>query len=159
MAKIKKATSSEYENEDTYSDSNSAIESDAPEPLKVNKTRQRVEEGESDDGRISKKAKKTKDVGSTSTSSDNAPDTTSAKTVIHSTNEGEKYIDLGKKKRVTVRAFKGIPLVDIREYYGATGEEKPGKKGISLTLEQWETLKDSSDAIDKLFSEQKTSKR
>lgn len=50
--------------------------------------------------------------------------------------EGEKYIDLGKKKRATVRSFKGTPLLDIREFYGADGEEKPGKKGISLTLEQ-----------------------
>ena len=50
--------------------------------------------------------------------------------------EGEKYIDLGKKKRATVRSFKGIPLLDIREFYGADGQEKPGKKGISLTLDQ-----------------------
>jgi Transcriptional Coactivator p15 (PC4) len=35
-----------------------------------------------------------------------------------------------------VRSFKGVPLIDIREFYGAEGDEKPGKKGISLTLEQ-----------------------
>ena len=52
------------------------------------------------------------------------------------TNSGEKYIDLGKKKRATVREFKGTLLLDIREYYGADDQEKPGKKGISLTLEQ-----------------------
>ncbi len=50
--------------------------------------------------------------------------------------EGDKYIDLGKKKRATVRSFKDIPLLDIREYYGIGSDEKPGKKGISLTLEQ-----------------------
>lgn len=50
--------------------------------------------------------------------------------------EGDKYIDLGKKKRAVVRSFKGMPLLDIREYYGNEGEEKPGKKGISLQLEQ-----------------------
>lgn len=52
------------------------------------------------------------------------------------TNSGDKYIDLGKKKRATVREFKGTVLLDIREYYGADDQEKPGKKGISLTLEQ-----------------------
>jgi Transcriptional Coactivator p15 (PC4) len=52
------------------------------------------------------------------------------------TNTGEKYIDLGKKKRAAVREFKGAVFLDIREYYGADDQEKPGKKGISLTLEQ-----------------------
>lgn len=28
------------------------------------------------------------------------------------------------------------PLLDIREFYDAQGEERPGKKGISLTPEQ-----------------------
>lgn len=55
---------------------------------------------------------------------------------IHTNADGEKYLDLGKKKRAVVRSFKGIPLLDIREYYGEEGQEKPGKKGISLTLEQ-----------------------
>ena len=52
------------------------------------------------------------------------------------TKSGEKYIDLGKKKRAAVREFKGNVFLDIREYYGADDEEKPGKKGISLTLDQ-----------------------
>lgn len=56
--------------------------------------------------------------------------------VIHSTPDGDKYVDLGKKKRATVRSFKGATLVDIREFYSADGGEKPGRKGISLTLEQ-----------------------
>lgn len=48
-------------------------------------------------------------------------------------------MDLGKKKRATVRLFKKVALLDIREYYGVDGEEKPGKKGISLTLDQVRT--------------------
>jgi hypothetical protein len=55
---------------------------------------------------------------------------------VLTTSSGEKYIDLGKKKRATVREFKGTVLLDIREYYGADDQEKPGKKGISLTLVQ-----------------------
>lgn len=50
--------------------------------------------------------------------------------------EGDKYIDLGKKRRAVVRSFKGMALLDIREYYGPEGDEKPGKKGISLQIEQ-----------------------
>ncbi|TFK26456.1 PC4-domain-containing protein [Coprinopsis marcescibilis] len=70
---------------------------------------------------------------------------------IHVNKEGEKYIDLGKKKHATVRLFKSIPLVDIREFYGSEDDLKPGKKGISLTIEQWHTLRDSVGEIDKLI--------
>jgi hypothetical protein len=55
---------------------------------------------------------------------------------VQRTSSGDTYFEIGKKKRVTVRLFKDQPLIDIREYYGANGEEKPGKKGISLTVEQ-----------------------
>ncbi|KAF5354778.1 hypothetical protein D9756_005296 [Leucocoprinus leucothites] len=71
---------------------------------------------------------------------------------VQKNSEGDNYVDLGKKKRATVRSFKDIPLLDIREFYGAGSEEKPGKKGISLTLEQWQVLKANVDAIDELFS-------
>jgi len=74
---------------------------------------------------------------------------------IRTNNEGEKYVDLGKKKRATLRSFKGIPLLDIREFYGPDGDEKPGKKGISLAPEQWETLWGASSTIDQLFRELK----
>ncbi|KAK0241606.1 transcriptional Coactivator p15-domain-containing protein [Armillaria nabsnona] len=75
-----------------------------------------------------------------------------AEVVVHKTSDGDKYIDLGKKKRATVRSFKGMPLLDIREFYGQEGDEKPGKKGISLSLEQWNTLKKGVDTIDRLFA-------
>jgi len=53
---------------------------------------------------------------------------------------GESYLELGKAKRVTVRKFKGSVYIDIREFYGEAGDEKPGKKGISLSVSQWQTL-------------------
>jgi hypothetical protein len=38
--------------------------------------------------------------------------------------------------------FKEKLLIDIREYYNdkKSGEDKPGSKGIALTLEQWHEL-------------------
>lgn len=38
--------------------------------------------------------------------------------------------------RATVRDFKGTILLDIREYYGSGTDTKPGKKGISLKVEE-----------------------
>ncbi|KAH9963907.1 transcriptional Coactivator p15-domain-containing protein [Russula dissimulans] len=70
---------------------------------------------------------------------------------LRKNSEGDAYVDLGKRKRVTVRSFKGQTLVDIREYYGDDGDEKPGKKGISLSVEQWNNLVQASRAISDLL--------
>ena len=63
---------------------------------------------------------------------------------------GEKEVIflLENKRRVTVQKFKGNVKVDIREYYENNGEMKPGKKGISLTLDNWKKLKEFMDDID-----------
>ncbi|RPD73789.1 RNA polymerase II transcriptional coactivator, partial [Lentinus tigrinus ALCF2SS1-7] len=77
---------------------------------------------------------------------------------------GERYVDLGKKKRATARPYDSlfglrqlIPItgglyLDVREFWGDEGDLKPGKKGIMLNKEQWETLKKSSDVIDLFFA-------
>lgn len=44
--------------------------------------------------------------------------------------------------------FKGKWYVNIREYYNADGTLRPGKKGIMLTMEQWQKLKELVDDID-----------
>eukprot|EP00640_Fibrocapsa_japonica_P005544 CAMPEP_0113943828 /NCGR_PEP_ID=MMETSP1339-20121228/28399_1 /TAXON_ID=94617 /ORGANISM="Fibrocapsa japonica" /LENGTH=98 /DNA_ID=CAMNT_0000948795 /DNA_START=58 /DNA_END=354 /DNA_ORIENTATION=+ /assembly_acc=CAM_ASM_000762 len=58
--------------------------------------------------------------------------------------------ELGKMKKVNVRTFKGRVLIDIREYYlhSDSGEERPGKKGISLNPDQWEALKEIMSDVD-----------
>lgn len=62
--------------------------------------------------------------------------------------DNEIFFELSKKRRVTVRKWRAGILVDIREYWGDEGDLKPGKKGISLTIDQWNTLKDLVPDID-----------
>lgn len=63
--------------------------------------------------------------------------------------------ELGGKRYVSVSEFKGKKLVNIREYYQKDGKTLPGKKGISLSEEQYESLKKVISIIDeKLASEE-----
>ncbi|MBD5071787.1 hypothetical protein GUF45_09120, partial [Xanthomonas citri pv. citri] len=61
---------------------------------------------------------------------------------------GDPFWDLGSRKRVTVRTFKGSTYVDIREFYEKDGKMLPGKKGISLKSGDYGLLKDLMDDID-----------
>ena len=74
-----------------------------------------------------------------------------AKGTVHS--DADSKFFLGKMKYVSVRPFKNMILVDIREYYEKDGELKPGKKGISLQAEQWNLLKDNMEEIDSKIQE------
>mmetsp|Transcript_44481 Transcript_44481/g.100202 ORF Transcript_44481/g.100202 Transcript_44481/m.100202 type:complete len:181 (+) Transcript_44481:61-603(+) len=53
-----------------------------------------------------------------------------------------------KKRRLSVSTFSGAPSIDIREWYGDENDLKPGKKGIQLKLEEWETIKKAMAQID-----------
>uniref|UniRef100_A0A6M2DQG1 Putative rna polymerase ii transcriptional coactivator n=1 Tax=Xenopsylla cheopis TaxID=163159 RepID=A0A6M2DQG1_XENCH len=56
------------------------------------------------------------------------------------TQEQDTWV-LEKQRKVTIREFKGKVMVDIREHYtDASGDEKPGKKGISLSVAQFNKL-------------------
>ncbi|KAG5651875.1 hypothetical protein H0H81_007095 [Sphagnurus paluster] len=125
------------------------------EPKRVKK-----EESESDDENADREeeappAKKAKPETSSKKDASKGVDTAG---IIRTTSDGDKYVELGKKKRATVRNFKGVPLLDIREFYGADGDENPGKKGISLNLEQWEALKRNMSTLDEIFANLKTKK-
>ncbi len=62
-------------------------------------------------------------------------------------------IELSKNRQVSVKLFKKNVLIDIREYYNKNGTLEPGTKGISLTLEQWNTLKENMNLIDDRIKE------
>nr|NP_001299062.1 RNA polymerase II transcriptional coactivator [Papilio xuthus]BAM18689.1 single stranded-binding protein c31A [Papilio xuthus] len=56
------------------------------------------------------------------------------------------------KKLVKVRTFKGKVYVDVREFYEKNGDLLPGKKGISLTPEQWRKLLSLGNEINETIS-------
>ncbi|CAF1449388.1 unnamed protein product [Adineta ricciae] len=68
---------------------------------------------------------------------------------------GERLYEFGKLRYVSVSEFRGKPYINIREYYDDKGVEKPGKKGISLTMDQWETLKTLISQVDKDLKQSK----
>ncbi|PYH97782.1 PC4-domain-containing protein [Aspergillus ellipticus CBS 707.79] len=53
---------------------------------------------------------------------------------------GDHYWELSKMRRLTVSSFRGKTMVNIREYYEKDGQQLPGKKGISLPVDQFSSL-------------------
>lgn len=65
--------------------------------------------------------------------------------------DSNNQIQLSKTRYVTVSEFRNKVRVDIREFYiNNEGKPCPGKKGVSLSLEDWKKLTDNIDKIDKI---------
>ncbi|CAH9142932.1 unnamed protein product [Cuscuta epithymum] len=60
--------------------------------------------------------------------------------------------EISKNRRVSVRNWQGKAVVDIREFYLKDGKQLPGKKGISLTKDQWNVLREHVEEIDKAMT-------
>ncbi|KAH8879990.1 transcriptional Coactivator p15 family protein [Thozetella sp. PMI_491] len=61
--------------------------------------------------------------------------------------DGNSYWEIAPKRRVGISNFKNNTFINIREYYEADGQMKPGKKGISLSIEQYQALLQAIPAI------------
>lgn len=96
----------------------------------------------------SKKARSNKPITSSQSTTTNPPSSPSKNA------DNDVFFELSKKRRVTIRKWRTTTLVDIREYWGDDDDLKPGKKGISLSIDQWNMLKgliaDIDDAITQL---------
>ena len=49
---------------------------------------------------------------------------------------------------MTVDIFNGSVMIGIREFYEKDGAKLPGKKGISLSKDQWELVTRHEDLIE-----------
>lgn len=59
--------------------------------------------------------------------------------------------DLTGQKFIKINEFKGKTYVNIREYYIKDGKVLPGKKGISLNVEQWQNFCSSVDEVNQVL--------
>ncbi|KAH7081355.1 transcriptional Coactivator p15-domain-containing protein [Paraphoma chrysanthemicola] len=87
---------------------------------------------------------------------DEEADSTPVVPEIKTDEDGNKYCPLKANgmRRVTVSDFKGQTFVNIREYYTTDGGDlKPGKKGISLNIEQYNALLASIPLIESMLTE------
>ncbi|KAK7501559.1 hypothetical protein BaRGS_00006990 [Batillaria attramentaria] len=119
--------SKEYLSTSEESDS----DNDAPKPKK-----KKVESG-SDKAEKQKSSKEPKAKGGGSSSNSKA----------EKGPNGELMFPLARMRYATVSEFRGKKLVSIREYYEKDGQLLPGRKGISLTIDQWNALQDQMDDI------------
>ncbi|CAG0913911.1 unnamed protein product [Notodromas monacha] len=83
-----------------------------PKPSSKRKSKQQSD-SDSDSGPDDRNVKKSKNEGSS----------------VDRDDEGNPRWMLENKRFITVRPFKGKVYIDIREFYEANGELKPGKKG------------------------------
>lgn len=64
--------------------------------------------------------------------------------------DSSKAFQLSKNRFVSVSEFRSQIRVDVREFYfDDNGDRRPGKKGISLSMEEWNKLKAFLPKIEK----------
>ncbi|KAG5019460.1 hypothetical protein AAZX31_06G148900 [Glycine max] len=103
---------------------------------------------------MSGKAKRRDDDGASDADSEgHAPPKKSLKKDSDDDPDSITVCEISKNRRVAVRNWKGSIMVDIREFYVKDGKQLPGRKGISLTMDQWNVLRNHVEEIDKAINE------
>lgn len=101
---------------------------------------------------MSKWGKRKQSYASDGDSDDHAP---SKKSSMKDSDDPDNIIvcEISRNRRVSVRNWQGKVQVDIREFYVKDGKQMPGKKGISLTMDQWNVLRDHVNEIDEAVAD------
>ncbi|KAJ8550145.1 hypothetical protein K7X08_033852 [Anisodus acutangulus] len=102
---------------------------------------------------MSKRFGKRKEEDEYASDGDNNPPKKSSRTDDSDDADGIVVCEISKNRRVSVRSFGGKIMVDIREFYVKDGKQMPGRKGISLSMDQWNVLRDHADEIDEAVTE------
>ncbi|CRK23174.1 hypothetical protein BN1708_013643 [Verticillium longisporum] len=95
----------------------------------------RIDDSDEDGPILTKPIKKTKTTASATTAS------------AGKDKDGNPYWELSSKRRIGISKFKDMTMINIREYYQKDDDMLPGKKGISLSLPQFEALLKAAPAI------------
>ncbi|KAJ5102879.1 RNA polymerase II transcriptional coactivator KELP [Penicillium argentinense] len=61
-------------------------------------------------------------------------------TTAKTDSNGDRYWEISKMRRVTISTFHEKTMINVREYYEKNGEQLPGKKGISMPIDQFAAL-------------------
>ncbi|KAF2711577.1 PC4-domain-containing protein [Pleomassaria siparia CBS 279.74] len=71
--------------------------------------------------------------------------------------DGCNYVSLKSSglRRATISRYKGKNMIDIREYYEKDGEKLPARKGISLTIDQYNALLFAAPLIESVLRKKK----
>ena len=121
------------------SDDEPVAKKPSPKPVKEEKSEKKAEKKRKLKQAEEPKKKKKKPKDSDDSSDDEAT----------GPEPGAYWLNEKRMRRVQVREFKNMPLIDIRELYEGPKGYMPGKKGISLSVQEWKKLCELINVVDK----------
>eukprot|EP01024_Parvocaulis_polyphysoides_P058100 TRINITY_DN621_c0_g1_i5.p2 TRINITY_DN621_c0_g1~~TRINITY_DN621_c0_g1_i5.p2 ORF type:complete len:231 (-),score=62.94 TRINITY_DN621_c0_g1_i5:271-963(-) len=146
----------EAEEEEEHKDEDTKIEAEEEEDKNTtnnnnNKKRKRSEEKEEEKA---EEEEREEEAGP----SDSVRDAKRQDIVFFVDLEDNKYIALSLARRATIKEFKNKLYIDVREYYKTkNGDSKPGKKGVFLTPEHFQTISEAGIQIQNALKDRNTS--